>query len=174
MDDPDYSDVDETVTFDDGTDVTVEDDAVEVSVDGTRSRASLPNEAEGGVARFPVELAQAGTGYLVEQSGGEFSDLSVVVVPDGKAVLVDEPEDVPFGYQGDEVNGVLAQTWTTGGGQGGLFTRVRVGEGESLSDDTFRVYSWEVVVREDGGADLVPADLGIACFDDDAGTYEAC
>lgn len=166
----------EPVAYDDGSTATVTGTEIVITADGTTSRGTLPLDAEGGVAPFLLQLGQAGVGYLVNQGGGETSQWSVVL-PDGAGIVLAAPQgDVPFGSEYG-LDALVHETWSTGDGSA-IYTRLNL---DSRQDgaDVFQVFGWEVTgPGEGGGADapveLRSTDLGVVCFNLDAGTYERC
>ncbi|WP_232678398.1 hypothetical protein [Nocardioides sp. R-C-SC26] len=122
------------------------------------------------------DLGQAGAGWMVRQEGGD-SDQRWLMVGRGDDLVPAVVEDgVPFG-SGWDAAGLRHRFWVTADWNG-LYTAVQQ---DDPSSERYRVYSWEVTGPGEGGTrpddptpSLVPTDLGIACLDFAAETYERC
>jgi hypothetical protein len=97
---------------------------------------ALPTEAEGWIYDVAIDLGGAGTGYLVTQSGGEFTTTFLVVLDDGELYLPEPDDDVPLGQFVGE--GPFFENYTTDAGAH-LVTHVK--------DGGDRYYEWSVQDR---------------------------
>lgn len=101
-----------------------------------KASVDLPTSAEGWFLGTSVDLGDAGTGYVVSQSGGEYLRTFLAVLDDGELYLPEPDDEVVFGQWAGE--GPRFETWTSGGGAH-LLTRIEDGP-----DGRDRVYEWTV------------------------------
>ncbi|MCW2816054.1 MAG: hypothetical protein JWN84_3509 [Nocardioides sp.] len=74
----------------------------------------LPTESEGYFLGTSVDLDDAGTGYVLTQSGGEYLRTFLVVLDDGELYLPEPDDEVVFGQFAGE--GPFFETYTTDDG----------------------------------------------------------
>lgn len=101
---------------------------------------ALPTESEGWIYDVSVDLGDAGTGYMVTQSGGEYINTFLVVLDDGELYLPESDDEVVFGQFAGE--GPYFETFTTDGGAH-LVTQV---DDQGPSGET-EFYAWSVEDR---------------------------
>lgn len=94
--------------FSDGETLTVTTNAEE------RVSMKLPTSAEGWFHGTTVFLGDAGTGYLVTQSGGEYLNTFLAVLDDGELYVAATDDEVAFGQFAGE--GPRFETYTTDAG----------------------------------------------------------
>lgn len=107
---------------------------------------ALPTEAEGWVLGTSVHLGDAGIGYVVSQSGGEYLHTFLVVLDDGELYIAEHSDDVVFGQFAGE--GPFFETFTTDDGNHLVTTVEDAPDGGAVS------YEWAVRDRV-----LVPTRL---------------
>lgn len=157
----------------------IQGDELVVTEQGTTRRTTIVDTYGAiGLARFQIQLGQAGTGYLVDLGDGETSAFALYVANnDGGFTVATVTGGVPFGtgFTADEGDGYF--TYTTGDGSG-LYTRLSVGD---PSQDRYRVYRWEVPGPGEGGqapdnleVELVPSEVGVFCLDFGKQLYKRC
>ncbi|MGA8258322.1 MAG: hypothetical protein WB767_17270 [Nocardioides sp.] len=138
-----------------------------VNQGGERLAAPVPAGWAPTLVAVPIQLGQAGVGYLVKQEGGDSTTLSLYVRSGSQLVVATPASEVPFGGGFAEETSQAYRTWV--GPRGSVLT---TGVSPMFDASTVRVFTWEVSGPRKGAAqtgaprvELVPTDHGTFCQD---------